>query len=430
MQITKIDITKSQIAVIISSVIVLFLCCYVIPKFYKSHSALGTYSKNFTILKHQPGYSQDPKHLYDGAFDNIRLIWRAQQEYHLANGHYANDIRKLNMDFEDIAVRGEGKYLGSVRLKSGFEYLIDESEDQGHITVLYWNDWSKNDQAEWAIQFYYGGDFYCLARDAKGKQICLAGVDTTKQAHPHLLTYICNKGYDGYKLSSDIILELFLNGKFVNGPNIDLFIGASREGNIGIVRLLLEQNIDVNKISKQYDRTALQEAVHNSHMEIVEILLAAGAKTNGQQLLELAISPQNFSHFMVISNGTSVGELNPTQERILKMLLEAGVSPNEGVCDETKFVPLKSLPKEISEDAYRSFGLSPNDEVNIECTSHPAALFVAIDLNNKEAVKLLLRNGANLNIRNYIGETPLKIATKKGFMDIVSILEQYQRKEE
>ncbi|KAF8456825.1 ankyrin repeat-containing domain protein, partial [Kalaharituber pfeilii] len=52
--------------------------------------------------------------------------------------------------------------------------------------------------------------------------------------------------------------------------------GASSNGHIEIVNLLLAAGADVN-VQGRYSDTALQGASSNGHIEIVKLLLAAGA---------------------------------------------------------------------------------------------------------------------------------------------------------
>lgn len=47
--------------------------------------------------------------------------------------------------------------------------------------------------------------------------------------------------------------------------------------------------------------------------------------------------------------------------------------------------------------------------------------------NNLDFLEFLLLHGANKNVRNEDGLTPLDIARAKGFDDIVSLLESFQR---
>jgi ankyrin repeat protein len=55
-----------------------------------------------------------------------------------------------------------------------------------------------------------------------------------------------------------------------------------------------------------------------------------------------------------------------------------------------------------------------------ENTHYP--LFIALSGNNVSLAKLLIEHGANKDIKNERGETPLSIAQKKGFEDILRLL--------
>ena len=54
---------------------------------------------------------------------------------------------------------------------------------------------------------------------------------------------------------------------------------------------------------------------------------------------------------------------------------------------------------------------------------------MACDRGNAKIVKLLLENGANVNVRDNNQWTPLKIAVHRGFMEIANLLQQAGAKE-
>ena len=69
------------------------------------------------------------------------------------------------------------------------------------------------------------------------------------------------------------------------------------------------------------------------------------------------------------------------------------------------------------------FLLKQNFDINVLTeTTKESPIFYTIDENNKEAFKFLVRQGANINLQNENGETPLEIATRKNLSDFVEIL--------
>jgi hypothetical protein len=57
---------------------------------------------------------------------------------------------------------------------------------------------------------------------------------------------------------------------------------AARNGQAGLVRLLLERGADVNARDKETEATALIAAAHQGHAQVVEILLQKGADVNAK----------------------------------------------------------------------------------------------------------------------------------------------------
>ena len=46
----------------------------------------------------------------------------------------------------------------------------------------------------------------------------------------------------------------------------------------------------------------------------------------------------------------------------------------------------------------------------------------AVESNNKSVVELLLKNGANIEVRDFVNRTPLHLAAEKNLISIVKIL--------
>jgi hypothetical protein len=97
------------------------------------------------------------------------------------------------------------------------------------------------------------------------------------------------------------------------GGNNNQLYTASENGNVELVKKLLEQGDDVNKVNNNGE-TPLYIASRNGHIEVVKILLAAGAdinKANNNGATPLLIASQN-GHIEVV-----------------KVLLKAGADINK-----------------------------------------------------------------------------------------------------
>lgn len=165
-------------------------------------------------------------------------------------------------------------------------------------------------------------------------------------------------------------------------PNERAFLSAVKSGDIVKVQELLAKGVpvDVRDVGDTpWDQTALMYAAENGHLDIVRFLLKAGANVSakdkghrevggGEQPLHYAMRGKNLA--------------------IAEELLAAGAKPN----------------------VWDIFGNSP--------------LNVAIDQDNIEAVKLLLKHGADLNAkpRTKAYDPPLNVAIREKKLVIFQLL--------
>ena len=153
---------------------------------------------------------------------------------------------------------------------------------------------------------------------------------------------------------------------------------ATDRNDVEIVKLLLEHNADVNIVSDKIDNTPIMIASVKGYRDIVQLLIE---KSNPD---------------MTILNGYGGTALIPACERghvdVVKLLLE-----------------------------------KTNVKVNHINRLGWTALLEAIVLSNggksqQEIVRLLLAHGADKNIADKNGVTPLEHAKKRGFKELVDIL--------
>ena len=153
---------------------------------------------------------------------------------------------------------------------------------------------------------------------------------------------------------------------------------ATGRNDIAMVKLFLEHGADINIASDKIDNTPIMIASVKGYLDIVQLLIE---KSNPD---------------MTILNGYGGTALIPACER--------------GHVDVVKF-------------------LLERTNVNVNHINKPGwtALLEAIVLSNggksqQEIVRLLLAHGADKNIADKNGITPLEHAKKKGFKELVDIL--------
>ena len=149
---------------------------------------------------------------------------------------------------------------------------------------------------------------------------------------------------------------------------------AAVNGNANeVCKLLSSSMIDVNKspYSPYIPDTPLQRATFCGHIEVVKLLLDAGADPN---------VTDRFGETLVYK-ASDGGHKN-----VLKLLLDRGGNPTK-------------------------------EDINLNTPLHKAAL-----RGKNDVVQLLLERGAEVNEQNLRNRTPLHIATENGHQDVVQTL--------
>ena len=211
---------------------------------------------------------------------------------------------------------------------------------------------------------------------------------------------------------------------------------AMRKGHLELVKLLLTAGADAN-IGESYGQTALHKAASIENLEIVKLLLTAGADVNlqehyGQTALHVAVPQGNLEIIEVLlTAGADVnirdhdGEtafhraVSKRHLEIVKVLLIAGADVimrnHRGETALHQAVSKKHL--EIVK-----LLLTAGADVNIRDHHGETALHRAVSIENLEIVKLLLTAGVDANIRDLYGQTALHKAASIENLEIVKLL--------
>ncbi|WP_447971100.1 ankyrin repeat domain-containing protein [Nitrospira sp. M1] len=184
---------------------------------------------------------------------------------------------------------------------------------------------------------------------------------------------------------------------------------AVSQNDLTTVQAMVKEGININAQDIR-GRTALLVAVEKHHFESANMLLEAGADVNMQDHKE--DSP-------LLLAGAE-GRVD-----IMKRILQA--NPDFTVYNRFGGTPLIPAAERGHVDMVE---LLVNTTVDIDHVNHLGwtALLEAIVLSNggprhQKIVQLLVDAGANVNVSDKEGVTPLQHARRKGFQEIVGILE-------
>lgn len=180
---------------------------------------------------------------------------------------------------------------------------------------------------------------------------------------------------------------------------------ASRDGNVKVVRSLLERGADANKKDK-FGHSPLHYAASEGHTDVVRILLNSGANVN-----EKDNSGSTALHSAASKDHSDIAQI----------LLEKGANVNEKNSDGFTALHYATFWCYLDTVAILlDRGANVNEKNNIDYTPlHYAAYHGRADI-----VRLLLKGGADPKLKSIMGQTPSALATRAGHTTIVEMLKE------
>lgn len=171
----------------------------------------------------------------------------------------------------------------------------------------------------------------------------------------------------------------------------EVFIDAAGEGNLELVRKMLQENPALIRARDEAKATALHVAVANSKVDLVKFLLEKKAEINAKDELEqtplfLATGPDT-------EEGLAITEL----------LLAAQADPN--LADAEGNTPLH----QVTETAFAEMLLAKGASVGAKNNEGRTPLHTAVAAGAKVVVEFLLNNKADVNAGDQEGNTPLHL---------------------
>jgi ankyrin repeat protein len=179
-------------------------------------------------------------------------------------------------------------------------------------------------------------------------------------------------------------------------------IFSSSAGELKIVQYLVENGINVNK--KSFNKTALESACQSrKNIHIVKYLIKRGGANiivENQRDYNQEGNALHFSSFLgnpeitkiLLNESINLSNLFVTKDFLLKSKDYKGNTPLHDASSQDSL-----LTEAFTRMTNRELGCE--DEVN--------------NSDHLETIKILIKNGANVNLKNNQGETPLDLAKSK-----------------
>ena len=280
-----------------------------------------------------------------------------------------------------------------------------------------------------------------------------ADVNTANEYGVTALSLACVNG------DADIAERLLAAGANANAAlqtGETVLMTASRTGNVRIVRALLAKGAKPSATDKIQGQSALMWAAAQGHAEVVEILLESGADPRARSatgftpLLFAARNGSVDSARALLDKGALINEAAPdgstpllvavasAQEAVARLLLDRGADPN--LSSDIGYTPLHATVWKPSakEGLFRPDGspalvealLAHGAKIEARISKDPPAVagsyffqlglvgatpyWLAAKAADVNVMRVLAKNGADVNAANKGGVTPLMVASGSG----------------
>jgi len=183
------------------------------------------------------------------------------------------------------------------------------------------------------------------------------------------------------------------------------FVTAVSRGDLQEAKRLYNKNIDINK-QYQLGQTLLYHACFKGYTDIVEFLLISGAN------MMICDNNGNFPIHTACNKG---------QIKVIEKLIQFGANVN--LLSRKNLSPLQFALHGNQLETMHLL-LQSGAFVNGRSKNNLSYLYFACKLGNLKMVELLVEHGALVNIpgRKGLGDSPIHIASNKGFYKVVSYL--------
>tara|TARA_B110000211_G_scaffold208650_1_gene245385 strand:+ start:158 stop:1585 length:1428 start_codon:yes stop_codon:yes gene_type:complete len=205
----------------------------------------------------------------------------------------------------------------------------------------------------------------------------------------------------------DIVESIMFAGGDISELSAPFIFTAAAEGNVNIVRMMIESGVDVNKGEVVDNSSALLYAAQNGHISVVEYLIQNGAEIN-----KVTTDDGTSALFAAVSAGYVC---------IAKLLLDCGAHVNHRTMDDGSTAMYAA-----AHAGHLHIGkmlIQAGAQINARTQNGGGtALFVAAENGHFAFVSQLILAGADMNILAGCGSSPLHISVLNGFPRITALL--------
>lgn len=189
-------------------------------------------------------------------------------------------------------------------------------------------------------------------------------------------------------------------------------LACKKYSNVETVRLLIKHGADISQEAvPSTDPSPLwSSVVDEASPEVIEVLLEEHADPNYVY--------NTSKHFSIIYVASDIGD-----EQVVSLLLKYGADPR--VVTSFGATPLINAVIKKREEIVRQLlkDSRTKEVINHQQNDKTTALFLAVTKGYEDIVEELLKNGADPNIPDGKGMTPLYVSVKKSYTDMLKISE-------
>lgn len=220
--------------------------------------------------------------------------------------------------------------------------------------------------------------------------------------------------------NAEMVELLITNGadpKLPNALGTTPLMMASASGSVPSVKVLLAHGVDPDAREKVHEQTALMFAANLNRSDVIPVLIAGGAKPNlASKVMDIPKLPFKGSYLATDAPKAKLGsatmpeaaksekteKLADDDELDKKAFRERGVAKQMG-----GMTPLLYAARQNSISAGESLIASGADINEVSGSEHSTPLVMAIANGHYDFAAMLLKHGADPNLANIMGVTPL-----------------------